>query len=239
MALPDLFTHLSDYIAAAAALGTAAYALVDGSKAFWGGVSNCGFRHIRDEVKRFFPEEVSERKDSDNPLQLSEVLDTLRANWLNGTALIDQKAIAKSLIKLRLNTVNAPDLAKATGVDKEKLVAIAVKIASGSTLTQDQNDLFGRFDLMLTAILDKGYQRADQSYRNSAKAWSIFVSVVLALVGAMVVYGESLSFNKNIDFNIIGGAILLGLAATPIAPIAKDLTSALAAGVKAAQMLRK
>ena len=138
----------------------------------------------------------------------------------------DQKAIAKSLIKLRLNIVNAPELAKATEVDKEKLAVIAAKIASGGTLTQNENDVFGRFDLMLTAILDKGYQRADQSYRNSAKAWSIFVSVVLALVVAMFVYGESLSFNKNIDFNIIGGAILLGLAATPIAPIAKHLTSA-------------
>ena len=106
----------------------------------------------------------------DNPLQLSEVLDTLRANWLNGTALADQKAIAKSLIKLRLNIVNAPELAKATEVDKEKLAVIAAKIASGGTLTQNENDVFGRFDLMLTAILDKGYQRADQSYRNSAKA---------------------------------------------------------------------
>ncbi len=54
MVLPDLFTHLSDYITAAAALGTAAYALVDGSKALGGGVSNCGFRHIRNVVKRFF-----------------------------------------------------------------------------------------------------------------------------------------------------------------------------------------
>lgn len=236
--LPDLFQNLSDYIAAAAALGTAAYALVDGSKAFFGGVSNCGFGYIENVVKNFFPKDAA-KKDSDNPLQLSEVLDTLRANWLNGTALADQKAIAKSLIKLRLNIVNAPELAKATGVDKEKLAAIAAKIASGGTLTQYENDVFGRFDLMLTAILDKGYQRADQSYRNSAKAWSIFVSVVLALVGAMVVHEESLSIDKDIDFNIIGGAILLGLAATPIAPIAKDLTSALAAGVKAAQMLRK
>src|SRR5438093_1002082 len=105
---------MSDYIAAAAGLGTAAYALVDGSKVIFGGVSNCGFGHIKRAVRKFFPESAEE-KYSANPLQLSEVLAALRANWLNGTALADQKAIAKSLIKLRLDQVNALDLAKATG----------------------------------------------------------------------------------------------------------------------------
>jgi hypothetical protein len=199
--------NVSDYIAAAAALGTAAYALVDGSKAIFWGVSNCGFGYIEIAVKRFFPENT-EKEDSGNPLQLSEVLDTLRANWLNGTVLTDQKAIAKSLIKLRLDKVNAPDLAKATGVSKEMLVQIAEKIASGKQLTDEENDLFGRFDLMLVAILDKGYQRADQSYRNSAKAWSILVSVMLAIFGLWVI---------DRSFEHIGGAILVGLAATPIA----------------------
>jgi hypothetical protein len=227
-----LLENMSDYVAAAAGLGTAAYALVDGSKAFSGGVSNCGFGHIERAVRRFFPE-GAEKRDSANPLQLRNVLANLRANWLNGTALADQKAIAKSLIKLRLDHVNASGLAKATGVSKDKLVAIAGKIASGETLTQEENDVFGRFDLMLTAILDEGYQRADQSYRNSAKAWSIAVSVALAVLGGFIVGGHS--FNAY----YFAGSILLGLAATPIAPIAKDLTSALSAGVKVAQTLRK
>jgi hypothetical protein len=224
--------NLSADIAAAAALGTAAFTLVDGSKAFWGGVSNCGFGYIESSVGKFFPK-GSETTDTTNPLSLSEVLATLRANWLNGTALADQKAIAKSLIKLRLDQANAPNLAKATGVDKDKLVTIAEKIASGGTLTQEESDVFGRFDLMLTAILDEGYQRADQSYRNSAKAWSIAVSVVLAVLGGWIVQGPSF------DTQQIGVAILVGLVATPIAPIAKDLTSALSAGVNLAQSLRK
>ena len=45
--------------------------------------------------------------------------------------------------------------------------------------------------LMLTAILDEGYQRADQAYRNSAKTWSIGVSVVLAVLGGWIVEGSS------------------------------------------------
>jgi hypothetical protein len=230
--LENISNNISTYIAAAAGLGTAAFALVDGSKAFRGGVSNHGFGHIERIVRKLFPEST-EQEGSSNPLPLSEVLATLRANWLNGTELADQISIAKSLVKLRLNEINAPVLAKATGVNAGKLKAIAGKIASGETLAPDENDVLGRFDLTLTALLDQGYQRADQSYRNSAKAWSIAVSVVLAVFGVWTVKG-SLP-----DFQELGGAILVGLAATPVAPVAKDLTSALAAGVKAAQALRK
>jgi hypothetical protein len=220
---------LSQYVAAAAGLGAAAYALVDCSKAFFGGVSNYGFGHIKRVVSGFFSKSVR-GKDSANPIHLEEILATLRANWLNGTVLADQKAIAKSLIKLRFDQNNAPKLAQATGVDTNMLTAIAIKISSGATLTPQENDVYGRFDLMLTAILDEGYQRADQSYRNSAKAWSIAVSVLLAVVGALVVNDPSFSVPK---------AILVGLVATPIAPIAKDLTSALQAGVKVAQAFKK
>jgi hypothetical protein len=217
---------LSQYVAVAAGLGTAAYALVDGSKAFRGGVSNYGFKHIERVVSRFF----SGNARSANPLHLEEFLATLRANWLNGTALADQKAIAKSLIKLRLDQENAQDLAGATGVNKDMLTAIAKKISSEETLTRQEDDVFGRFDLMLTAILDEGYQRADQSYRNSAKAWSIVVSVLLAVFGALMVKDPSFTVTK---------AVLVGLVATPVAPFAKDLTSALQAGVKVAQAFKK
>lgn len=228
--MPEPVSQISDYIAAAAALGTASFALVDASKAILGGVSNCGFGYIASAIRKFLPENP-EVGDSNNPLQLDEVLDTLRANWLNGTVLADQKAIAKSLIKLNLNEVNAPRFAKAAGVNENVLIVIASKLASGAQFTDEENDLFGRFDLTLAAILDKGYQRADQSYRNSAKAWSVFVSVALAIAGVFILYEPNPTH--------IAGAILLGLAATPIAPIAKDLTSALAAGVKVAQTLRK
>lgn len=230
MQFPGL-ENFSDYITAAAALGTAAFALVDASKAVFGGVSNCGFRYIKSAVTRFFPENGNNNDTLFNPLQLNEALDTLRANWLNGVALADQKAIAKSLIKLNLNESSAPILAKATGVDVKVLTDVAKKLVSGSEFSTQENDLYGRFDLMLVALLDKGYQRADQSYRNSAKLWAVVASVVLAVVAVLIM-------NDN-DPKHIAGAILLGLAATPIAPIAKDLTSALGAGVKVAQTLRK
>ncbi len=228
MPIENLTDNITDYITAAAGLGTAAYALVDGSKAFRGGVSNHGFEHIERVLKKFYPE-----LDGKNSPQLQNVLGTLKANWINGKPLADQQAIAKTLIKLQLDKINAPTLAEATGVDAEKLTSVAEKIASGNSLQQDEQDVFGRFDLMLSAMLDEGYQRADQVYRNSAKAWSIGVSILLALFGAWVLKGAAL------DVNEIGAALLVGFAATPVAPVAKDLTSAISAAVKAAQLWRK
>lgn len=222
--------NITDILTAVGGLGTASYALVDGAKAIRGGPSNHGFHHIRRVIARLYPEYTG-RDDRSSPLALGSVLDTLYANWINGTALADQKAIAKSLVKLRLNDDDTPHLAKVTGVNAALLGAVARKMADGTRLEQPESDVLGRFDLILTALLDEGYQRADQAYRNSAKMWSIAVSVVLAFAGGAIVgYADS----KD-----VAAALLIGLVATPLAPLTKDLTSALQASVKAMQILRK
>jgi hypothetical protein len=227
--MPLPMDAVTQYVAVAAGLGTAAFSLVDATKAIGGGVSNCGFKHIRRVVSSFFSEEAKGSKTS-GPFHVDEVLATLQANWLNGTRLADQKAIAKSLIKLCLDADSAGQLAKATGVSEDTLRTIATKVASSDPLDPRETDVLGRFDLMLTALLDRGYERADQSYRNSAKAWSMMAAVLLALAGEAMIGQGSFKF---------GEALLVGLIATPIAPVAKDLTSALQAGVKAAQLLRR
>ena len=90
--------------------GTAAYGLVDASKAVRGGASNPGFGHIRSTVQSFLPE------PSNSAFGPAQILDTLRANWLNGVGKAEQKAAAKALIRLTLTQNNACRLAKATGV---------------------------------------------------------------------------------------------------------------------------
>src|SRR5207249_4183215 len=82
---------------AASALGTAAYGLVDASKAFGGGISNAGFSHIREAVVPLIgaPEPAAAQM-----FGRKDVLATLLANWLNGVPKADQKAAAKSLIHM-------------------------------------------------------------------------------------------------------------------------------------------
>jgi hypothetical protein len=98
--MPDnvLTGNITNLIAAAGGLGTAAFGLVDASKAVAGGMSNPGFGYIRQAVEPFVGTATG---GSATPTAFgpASILATLRANWLNGVAKADQKAVAKSLIR--------------------------------------------------------------------------------------------------------------------------------------------
>jgi hypothetical protein len=239
---------ITNAITAIGALGTASFGLVDATKAFWGGISRCGIRNIRNAIKPLFGQTPSAAGQA-NALSYGAILANLSANWMNGTDLVDQKAIAKTLLKLRLDPANAAGYAAATGVDAAQLATIATQINQGAALTTPQADVYGRFDLGLTALLDEGYQRADQRYRNSAKVLAGAFSIVIAVYCGYLLSNHIFSsgglepaqlqpqaylFTRNMWAAVVAGAL-----ATPLAPIAKDLTSALAAGVDVVQKLRK
>ncbi len=220
---------LGQTITAVGGLGTAAFGLVDATKPITG-VNHLGFSGVRQTVAQLTP-----GNEAVNSLPQSKILATLEANWINGTDVASQKAIAKSLIKLHLNVENAPQVANAAGVDPGVLANIARKVATGETLEPAESDVFGRFDLIVTALLDEAYQRADQTYRSGTRLIAMFISVLLAVAGAVTLH------NKSGDSwaQDLGTAVIVGLLATPLAPIAKDLSSALATAVNALQSTKK
>ena len=230
---------LPDIITAVGGLGTAAFGLVDSTKVFWGGVNRIGFKRIANSVKRLTPKLTL-------GLTQEHIVSTLRGNWYNGTALADQKSIAKSLIKQGLCPENAEALALETGIDKAVLSSVAAKIKAGTSLLPDESDMYSRFDFVLTAMLDDAYQYADQQYTNWTRAWALFFAVVLAFVGGAILHENTAAhaaanavkeaYLGSTDMEI---ALVAGLLATPLAPIAKDLSSALAAAVNTMQMIRK
>jgi hypothetical protein len=232
-----------NFITALGALGTASFGLVDATKAAGGGISRIGMGDITKTLQPLFGPKP-DLNDRSTPLTFASVLDNLRANWMNGTALTDQKAIAKALIKLRLSVATAPVLAAATGVDPDELTTIAGKINTAEALTPTEADAFGRFDLALTSLFDQAYQRADQRYRNSAKVLAGAFSILIAWACGYFfslhnkgMYGANpLDYIRN---SFSWAAILAGALATPIAPIAKDLTSAIAAGTDVVQKMSK
>ena len=241
-----MLNSVTNDIAAIAALGTASFGLVDSTKAFWGGISRVGFSHVQRRICSVFPAGTSTRLRS-TPLDLGAILGTLRANWINGTALNDQKAIAKSLLKLRLSPANAADYAGATGVDGARLTSIADKLRNGQALDPPEADEYGRFDLTLTALLDEGYQRADQCYCDGARLLAGIFSVVIALFAGWNLHHQGVpllaatpaaqtAYWGHSDMWL---ALLVGVLATPLAPVAKDLTNAINAGVDAVQAIRK
>ena len=228
LAQPMNSNELANIIIAIGALGTASFGLVEASKAFWGGVNRIGFGRIRTTVSALTP-----TAGSHNALSQPKIIDTLQANWYNGTDLGSQKAIAKTLIKLNLSVDNAAALAAVTGVKAGDLQAIADNIAAGTELTPAQSDAFGRFDLIVTALLDETYQRSDQAYRNGAKLCAMFASLILAIVAAFLLE------TPRPHWLDIGKAVMVGLLATPLAPVAKDLATALNSAVNAMQLVNK
>lgn len=219
----DLKT-LPEIITAIGGLGTAAFGLVDASKPLLGGgVNHIGFGGIKKTVASLTPGNAT------NALSRDKVLATLKANWFNGTDLSSQKSIAKSLIKLNLSADNAAELARATGVDSSSLETIAGKIAAGTSLEAGESNVYARFDLIITALLDETYQRSDNLYTNWTRAIAAGVAVGLAIVGGLTLNPEP----------SILQSLLVGLLATPLAPIAKDLSSALATAVNTMQLVKK
>ena len=228
-------TQLPQIITAIGGLGTAAFGLLEAIKPVVPWINRTGFSGIQKTVLSLTPDEPEARQPV-NALPQKNILESLLANWMNGTDLASQKAIAKSLIKLHLSGANAPALAVTTNVDPVQLTAVATSIVSGTALTQQQTDAYSRFDLIVTALLDEAYQHADQVYRNWTRALAALLAVALAFVGGWSLVGSWDGFWWKPDMFL---ALLVGLLATPLAPIAKDISSALATAVNTMQLVKK
>jgi len=233
--LPLSQLSLTQIISAIGGLGTAAFGLLEAIKPVCPPINRTGFGGIKRTVSSLTPPEAGARPPI-NALPQAKVVQTLESNWVNGNDLGSQKAIAKSLIKLHLSAGNAATLAAAANVDPAQLTAVAASMASGTALTQSQSDAYSRFDLIVTAMLDECYQYADQIYRNWTRALAAVIAVVLAIAGGCIVDGGWSQFAHSRD---LGLAVLVGLLATPLAPIAKDLSTALATAVNTMQLVKK
>jgi len=225
--------QLGQVITAIGGLGTAAFGLVDAAKSAFSGINRVGLKHIHEVVSELAPEGASAGGPV-NALPQANILESLEANWVNGNDLASQKAIAKSLIKLHLSSANASTVAVKASVDPAVLTAVASNLETGTPLSQAESDTYSRFDLIVTALLDEAYQVSDQVYRNFTKTLAALLAVALAIAAAWSLEGANFRSPKEISL-----AVLVGLLATPLAPIAKDLSSALASAVNTMQLIKK
>jgi hypothetical protein len=225
--------QLGQVITAIGGLGTAAFGLVDAAKSAFSGINRVGLKHIHQVVSELAPEGANAGGPV-NALPQANILDSLEANWVNGNDLASQKAIAKSLIKLHLSSANASTVAVKASVDPAVLTAVASNLETGAPLSQAEGDTYSRFDLIVTAMLDEAYQVSDQVYRNFTKTLASLLAVALAVAAGWSLDGANFWSPKEIAL-----AVLVGLLATPLAPIAKDLSSALASAVNTMQLIKK
>jgi hypothetical protein len=224
---PQIVTAISNSLSAIAALGVAAYGLADATKiGRKGGISNAGFTQIMACVAPF-------------EAALAAATDTwrvtLHSHWVNGTALAEQKALAKSLIRLGLNPTNAARLAPHGHVDPVAFTTAVTHVFDGTALTPQDLAVLGRFDASVDTALDAGYERADQRYRNCARVLAGVIAIVLAVAGGWMLSADRWAFWTSLE---LLRALLIGAVSVPLAPIAKDLASSLAAAVSALKISR-
>lgn len=114
---------------------------------------------------------------------------------------------------------------------------VAAKIISGGSLLPAESDVNARFDFVITALLDEVYQSADRAYTTGTRVWAGIFAVALAFVGGWSLNGGPLAgYWWSPDFWL---SLVAGILAVPLAPIAKDISSALATAVNTMQAVKK
>ena len=159
----------------------------------------------------------------------------LRANWLNGMPKADQKAVVRSMLKLGLTADTAEEVAKGCNVDAAELKKVALKLAKGGELTDTDLNLLGRVNAVLDAVLDCAFERAEQQYGNVSRLAAGAIAIALAWVAQLIWAGNTATLGPAPS---TWAAIGVGVLAVPVAPLAKDLTSALSTAMRALKAAR-
>jgi hypothetical protein len=212
---------LPEYIAAVSAIGAAATGLVDSTKLFGGGISRFGYSIIKKHLLPF--------NALLNEIPEGAAFETIYGIWINGADKDDQKAKVKALIKMGFKPTTAQQMADATGLPFVELCDLAQSFVEGTALSAAQVNIYGRLDAVLSAVLDAAYEQADQRYRNAAKVLAAIFAVLLSVFGDHAVNGAAA--NPLV-------AVFIGLIATPLAPVAKDITTAINDAVQASGKIR-
>ena len=208
----DPTSNLTEFILAAGALGTAASGLVELIKPC--SISKVGMGVLKAQIGPYVGEGALSDGNSLTSLPGGiKCFEILKANWTNGASKADQKIKSKSLIDL----VVTSSVANATKVEG----ALGLSGISSSPPVLDQ------FDKLMNLIVDGAYEDADKEYRAWAKWSASLIALIMSIFTCGLAYGWE-QFSEH-----WGSAVLAGLLAVPLAPIAKDLSTTITAAAQA------
>ncbi len=209
-------------IMAVGALGAASAAIVEAIK--FDRVKNIGFRKITRIVTH------------DVLATLGNVYGEAYLDYLKSLYREDRRGgKLKSLLRQGFRIALTPQTsATFAGIlptlNAARLAAAAQTIADGELPSQENAIALGQFEAALDARLEAALASADQHY-----GWAMRGLAMLTSVGLSVAVAAS-GIAPNDPKPSIGLAIIIGFAAVPLAPIAKDLVSAVSAARKAFEL---
>lgn len=203
--------NIGTIILATGALGTAAFGIIEALK--WTRLGEAGFGAI---LKLLGPI-VETLKIAYGP----DFRNLLRAQYRG-----EQRDLARVIrqgVRIGLTEENASQVARFLGmVDVEQLEHAARLIEAGEELPPALRNVLGRFELAVDGRIDAALTLAQNQYVGAVRGAASLVALIIALA---------------VGFYLGGGyifqALLVGVAAVPVAPVAKDLVTALQSASKA------
>ncbi|MDZ7643541.1 MAG: hypothetical protein U5K76_04490 [Woeseiaceae bacterium] len=205
--------NLGTLVLAVGALGTAAFGIVEALK--WTSLGLLGFSRIG----RLLGEPVMAAL---GVAYGPDYLALLRAQYRAGRRDASLASTLRQGARVGLTPETAAGMARAVGVVAEQdLREVATALAQGEELSAAQRGILGRFELALDARIDAALSLAADRYAGSLRVAASLVAITIALA-------VGLSRGQDLVLSLI-----VGVAAVPIAPMAKDLSSAIKAAGRA------
>ncbi len=205
--------NLGTIVLAVGALGTAAFGIVEALK--WTPIGLMGFG----QIDKLLGEPVMKALEvAYGP----EYLSLLKGQYRSGRTEAQLAKTIRQGSRVGLTPETASSLATRIGVvQPEDLTAVAESLQTGEDLSDEHRSILGRFELALDARIDAAMALANDRYAGSLRVIASLVAIVIALTVGLKA-GEDLLTS-----------LIVGIAAVPIAPMAKDLSKAIQSAGKA------
>lgn len=209
-------------VAAVGALGTAAFGIVDGLK--WTRFGSAGFGEVRRHMDKYTAVLVA----AFGP----DAWTLLESQYRNGRTNGELPRSLRQAVRIGLRPENSDQVCAALGgaVTPQQLNAAATAVQAGQVLSDTDRQVIARYEMAVDARIDGALGAAESYFVGASRVLAMAVALGLAIAAAFLLRQN---FGDVDDFTLFSMAILIGLAAVPIAPIAKDLASGLTAAVSA------
>ena len=205
--------NLGTLVLAVGALGTAAFGIVEALK--WTPIGLMGFG----QINRLLGGPVMKALEvAYGP----EYLSLLKGQYRSGRTEAQLAKTIRQGVRVGLTPETAAGLATRIGVvQPDDLTAVAESLQTGEDLSDEHRSILGRFELALDARIDAAMALANDKYAGSLRVVASAVAIVIAL---------AVGLNAGEDLLT---SLVVGIAAVPIAPMAKDLSKAIQSAGKA------
>jgi hypothetical protein len=213
--------ELGQFVLAAGAVGTAAMGIVEGCKSAH--FRPIGFSRFLKSIQWAEPALIR----AYGPGQQDLVESLYRLNRSKG----DLPRILRQGVRIGLNETNAAEMEGVLlGAGRDDLPAIAKKASRGEELDKQERNLLGRFEVAADARIDAALSLAERAYKNGVRARAFVVALALSCGASFSLGATSTAFSA---FDRLVLALIVGLVAVPVAPIAKDVASGFKNAAKA------